>query len=180
MTIIIHEATQENIANVNQVDGSFEVNARLSLSARDGRISYTFLPVEPYTKRYPPDEIDYRAYIASPDKALYFAFCDGALAGQIILRKNWNKLAYVEDIAVDARFRRQGIGRALMSRAVEWAKSQGLPGIMLETQDVNAAACRFYARFGFVPGGFDRLLYTATLPGSAELALYWYLIFSPE
>lgn len=66
--------------------------------------------------------MDYASYIDNPEKTVFFAYIDEQLTGQIILRKNWNGFAYVEDIAVDSRFRRQGIGRRLMNRAGVWAK----------------------------------------------------------
>ena len=34
-----------------------------------------------------------------------------------------------------------------------------MPGIMLETQNNNVAACKFYEKCGFVIGGFDFLVY---------------------
>ena len=48
---------------------------------------------------------------------------------------------------------------------------------MLETQNINVAACLFYARCGFVLGGYDRFLYRGLTPETDEIALYWYLIF---
>ncbi len=177
MVIEIREVDTSTVQSVNQVDGSLWVDSRLSLSAVDGKIHYTVVPVAGYLKPYEPEEIDASTYVSNPDRAVFFAYIDGRLAGQIILRKHWNRFAWVEDIAVDDQFRRQGVGQALMKRAVEWAKSRGFPGIMLETQDIRVAACRFYNSFGFVLGGFDRLLYHASLPGSAEIALFWYLLF---
>ena len=53
----------------------------------------------------------------------------------------------------------------------------GLPGIMLETQNNNVAACRFYESCGFHLGGFDRELYRGITPDTDETALFWYLIF---
>lgn len=84
---------------------------------------------------------------------------------------------FQDDFVVEAQYRGQGAGQALLHRAVEWAQSKGLPGIMLETQDINVPACRFYERFGFILAGFDRLLYQVTLPGADEVALFWYLLF---
>jgi ribosomal protein S18 acetylase RimI-like enzyme len=83
------------------------------------------------------------------------------VAGQVLLRRNWNHYGYVQDIAVDVRFRRRGIGRMLLSQGIEWARSKHLPGMMLKTQDNNVAACRFYESLGFQHGGFDQLLYKA-------------------
>jgi streptothricin acetyltransferase len=64
-----------------------------------------------------------------------------------------------------------------MQRAVDWAKAKHLPGIMLEAQDVNVIACRFYEKFGFTLRGFDTHLYKGLNPSTNEIALYWYLMF---
>jgi streptothricin acetyltransferase len=48
---------------------------------------------------------------------------------------------------------------------------------MLETQNINVAACLFYQRCGFTLGGFDRYLYRGLDPSTEEVALYWYLLF---
>lgn len=177
MVIEIREIDQSTVQKVNKVDGSFLVDSRLILSAVDGHIQYTIEPIPTYTKTYDIELLDYQTFIDNPDKIIYFAYADDEVAGQIILRVNWNKFAYIEDIAVDAHCRRQGVGKMLTARAIEWARSKKLPGIMLETQDINVPACCFYEHCGFVLAGFDRLLYKATLPGSEEIALYWYLIF---
>lgn len=63
-----------------------------------------------------------------------------------------------------------------MNKAVLWAEAVGLNTIRLETQSNNVAACRFYQRFGFVLGGYDRYLYCRMDPDvSADVALFWYL-----
>jgi RimJ/RimL family protein N-acetyltransferase len=40
------------------------------------------------------------------------------------------------------------------------------------------AACRLYESCGFQLAGFDRCLYQGRHPGTAEIALYWYLVFA--
>jgi ribosomal protein S18 acetylase RimI-like enzyme len=175
--IAIQELDEHNVQDVNRCDGTFIVDSQLVLHAENGIIHYSVVGVPPYQKHYPPDEIDYTTYIAHPDKAIFFAYVGGQLAGQIRLRKNWNRYAYVEDIAVDIQYRERGVGRALMARAVAWAKTKQLPGIMLETQNNNVAACQFYERCGFKLGGFDRYLYKGITQSTEEIALYWYLLF---
>jgi ribosomal protein S18 acetylase RimI-like enzyme len=64
-----------------------------------------------------------------------------------------------------------------MQKAVDWARERNLPGIMLETQDVNVPACRFYENLGFKLRGIDTHLYKGLNPNTDEIALYWYLIF---
>jgi hypothetical protein len=52
-----------------------------------------------------------------------------------------------------------------------------MPGIMLETQDVNVSVYRLYGKAGFILGGVDKKLYGATRYAH-ETALFWYKIFS--
>ena len=52
------------------------------------------------------------------------------------------------------------------------AGAVGLPGVMLETQNINVAVCRPYASCGFVLGGFDACRYHGVMPGTREPALF--------
>lgn len=175
--IIIHELADHNQADLNRCDNTFTVDAELCLAAEDGRISYTVRSVPPYEKRYGSETNDYTAYLGQPDHAAWLAYVDGQLAGQILAHENWNRFAIIWDIAVEPSFRRQGVGRRLIEHALRWARGRGLPGVMLETQNINVAACRLYARCGFVLGGFDAYLYRGVAPDTREIALFWYLLF---
>jgi ribosomal protein S18 acetylase RimI-like enzyme len=171
----IKPLTADTLDDLYRCDASFLVEAELHLHAESGQIRTTLHPVTPYVKSYPPDELDPVSYADSPDKAGFLAYVDGESAGQILLREYWNGYAYVDDIRVDARYRRGGVGRALMAAGIAWAKARGLPGIMLETQNNNVAACAFYERCGFVLAGFDNYLYRGIDRATREVALYWYL-----
>jgi len=177
MEITIEKITSTNIGDIGTCNGEFTINAKLVLHAENGEISYGLVDVPSTTKRYGEDDLDYTAYIDNPDKAVFLAYADGRFAGQITLRKSWNGYACIENIAVDTRFRRQGIGNELISRAKQWAQQQNLAGLMLETQNNNVDACRFYERCGFHLGGFDTQLYKAINRNTDEIALYWYLQF---
>jgi len=177
MKIRIRTIDQNLLQDVNRCDATFTVNAKLVLGAENGIIRYSVVPVEPYQKKYIFEEKDYPSYISDPDKTIYFAYIEEQLAGQIGVIKYWNEYAWIDDFFVDSEFRRHGVGKALMQKAVEWAKAKQLPGIMLETQNNNVAACRFYESFGFKIYGFDTYLYKGTNPTTDEIALYWYLIF---
>ena len=177
MPISIEEISAHNRHDLHRCDNTFTVDAKLVLRVEDDVPHLTVVSVPPYTKQYPRGDTGAQNDLAQLDKGIYFAYVDGKLAGQIVLFKNWNGYAYLDDIAVDRAFRRQGIGRALIDQAVAWAKARRLPGIMLETQNINVAACRLYERCGFVLVGYDRFLYRGLDPASEEIALYWYLVF---
>jgi len=50
---------------------------------------------------------------------------------------------------VDPRFRRAGVGDALVKHVIEWVSGQGCEQLFLWVTAVNAAAERLYARNGF-------------------------------
>lgn len=133
---------------------------------------------EPREKQYPPDEIDPAQYLETPKRAIFLAYEDGVPVGRIVLRRNWNGNAFVEDITVRRAARGRGAGSALLARAGDWARGQGLYGLMLETQDINLLACRFYQKNGFRLGGVDSCLYrNFEEPYRRETALFWYVHF---
>lgn len=178
MTITIHEIDKTNVQHFGQCDSSFTANSKLILNAEDGKIGYSVVDVPPYTKQYyDTDQVDLSDYISNPNKIIFLAYMNAELAGQIRVVKYWNGYAYIDNFAVDTKHRRQGVGRKLVEQAIEWAKSKGLPGLMLETQNNNVAACKLYERCGFELRGFDTNLYKGVNPSTDEIALYWYLIF---
>ena len=177
MKITIREMDKETLHQINQCDASFTVDSKLIMSAKNGKISYTLVSVSPYTKQYEIEETDFKIFISNPDRIVIFAYANDELAGQVRIMKYWNGYAYIDNIAVDTKFRRQGVGRALIERAIEWARTKGFPGIMLETQNNNVAGCKLYESCGFELRGFDTHLYTGLNPNTDEIALYWYLNF---
>jgi ribosomal protein S18 acetylase RimI-like enzyme len=175
--MIIREIDQTNIKDFGRSDISFTGRSKLILKAENGMISYAIVDVPPYTKQYKAKEFDPKFYMGHPDRAIFFAYLDENPAGEIKLRKNWNEYAYIDSIVVDANYRNQGIGRALIKKVIEWARQKSFPGLMLETQDNNVSACLFYESCGFELRGFDTQLYKGANPDSDEIALYWYLVF---
>ncbi|WP_363796348.1 GNAT family N-acetyltransferase [Lysobacter firmicutimachus] len=158
-------------------DSSFAVDSRLRLRSEGGAIAYDIEPLPPYRKRYgdEPGDEDLDEHFEGEQAAGFLAILDGAVIGRVLVSTAWNGLALIDDIAVDAGQRRSGAGAALLQRATDWARERGLPGVVLETQDRNVAACRFYARHGFVLGGYDRMHYAHDPALREETALFWYL-----
>ena len=151
------------------------VTSRLALAMENETLAYTIVPVEPYERDYAAEDVDYG--FENDSTTVFFAEIDGKLAGRIKMMKWWNQFGYVEDIVVNPGYRGLGIGRQLLECGIHWARENGFPGVMLETQDNNVPACMLYQSCGFVLGGFDRNVYKAINPDTKETALYWYLIF---
>jgi GNAT superfamily N-acetyltransferase len=85
-------------------------------------------------------------------------------------------LAVLWDLRVAPAARGRGVGRALFAAAAGWAATRGCRQLKVETQNVNVAACRFYARQGCTLGAIHRFAYPG-LP--AEAQLLWYLALAP-
>ena len=69
------------------------------------------------------------------------------------------------------------MGFALLQAVEDWARARGCRQLKVETQNINVAACKFYARQGFVLAAVDRFAYP-TLPH--EIQLLWYKNLIPE
>ena len=65
-------------------------------------------------------------------------------------------LAVLWDLRIRSASRRSGVGSLLFRATAEWAVAHGCKQLKVETQNVNVAACRFYARMGCTLGGINR------------------------
>ncbi|GEN07681.1 streptothricin acetyltransferase [Myxococcus fulvus] len=166
-------------AELSGSDFSFDVEEE-AVAPFDGPTLSRTVPVTRYTKRYEL-EADLVETTDPAQSLIVVARSDGQVAGYILVSRAWNHCAQVDDFAVARSHRRQGLARALMDEAVRWTRERGLQTIRLETQSNNVPACRFYERYGFRLGGFDRYLYSA-IPSQPrpEVALFWYLRVSPS
>jgi ribosomal protein S18 acetylase RimI-like enzyme len=170
--MIIETVERLSDADIAQCDFSFDIRSELVAPYRDP-IEHA-RPVEPYRKAYTFDAGDFAGI--GPDRLLAVAREGGRLCGYILASESWNGYASVDDLAVDRAVRGSGVGLRLMDRAVQWARERGLPGMRLETQSNNVAACRFYRRCGFVLGGYDEYQYATVPELRNEVALFWYLM----
>jgi ribosomal protein S18 acetylase RimI-like enzyme len=61
------------------------------------------------------------------------------------------KTGEVESLFVDAAYRSEGIGSALVTRGLAWMDSFGVVRKQVSVSDGNEAAWEFYRKFGFYP-----------------------------
>lgn len=174
--ITIKPLKDQFVTIVNVANDPFPIIGKIIPRFYDGVWSYEEdLYDTPSETRFPDDNLDWTTYIDSNEKIVLLTFCEDVCIGQIRLVKDWNRFAYIENIAVKKDFRKSGVGHLLLEAAETWAKEQSLIGLSLEAQNDNLIACRFYTKEGFVLGGVDTLKQSAN--PKIDLTLYWYKIF---
>lgn len=82
----------------------------------------------------------------------------------------WNNSAILWNLMIDLDYRGQGLGRRLWHRAVEFARQCEVRAILIETQNTNVAACKFYERMGCQLCGIHEAYYEDEI---GETALFW-------
>jgi len=92
---------------------------------------------------------------ADPDRALLVATVDGALAGTVdlllvrpSLTHGGRPWAAVENVVTDRRFRRRGVGRALMEEAARRSREAGCHRLQLLSRVQRTQAHAFYRAIG--------------------------------
>ena len=182
---MIVEVNEDNIKDINKSNVSYKVFGKIipEFIENEWKIKEELLD-NTYEYEYPIEEDDYNDFINNYDKNIFLYYWKNECVGQIIFKKYWNENTYIQDFAVNRNYRNKGIGSLLMDKVVEWTKNRNLKGIMLETQDVNIAACRFYQKYGFILGGVDIMLYSnfrgvdtmlfSNFKDHDQKALFWY------
>lgn len=110
-----------------------------------------------------------RAFLARVDEVAagicLIAICPASLT----LGEFW----MVRDLFVDPRWRRLGVARALLDAVRAAAERHGALRLTLQTEDDNAAALRFYERYGFVSVTGLRHLTLALAPAGPTPPAPW-------
>jgi GNAT superfamily N-acetyltransferase len=188
MTIEISEESPHILAEYARITIAFTVDHILDVAADGGNPGRFILSKRrletPYIKDY--DAIDGEGPTHWPrlfdlsNWGLLIARIEGEIAGGaaiafstpgIEMLEGRSDLAVLWDIRVAPEFRGLGVGTALFHVAEQWAAAQGCLQLKVETQNINAPACRFYARQGCLLGAVNRQAYPG-LP--EEIQLLWY------
>lgn len=121
----------------------------------------------PYVAEAEPDERQYQArLLAHSASAIWLAFTDGRAVGlqsfqpppsSISPMLRSGRCTYLLHGFTEMGERGRGIGEALLSRAMGWAREAGYEHCLLNFLSTNALAARFWMRNGFRP--IERRLY---------------------
>jgi ribosomal protein S18 acetylase RimI-like enzyme len=104
----------------------------------------------------PPSAAQLQEIVASPASILLVAqdpARENRIAGALTLvlfRIPTGVRAWIEDLVVDAEYRRQGVGSALTRAAIERAREEGARTVDLTSRPSREAANRLYRKLGFV------------------------------
>jgi GNAT superfamily N-acetyltransferase len=120
-----------------------------------GMYEWLFAPPGSVPPRWDPDRA--RAAIAQaiedPESTVLVAEHRGELRGLCTAYLDMNSVRFgarcwVEDLAVSPEHRSQGVGKALLDAAKDWARDRGATHLELDSSDTRADAHRFYEREG--------------------------------
>lgn len=115
------------------------------------------IEIESFT--LPWSEKSYRAEL--DNKYANYIVCDieGEIAGYggiwVIFEE-----AHITSIAVDMKFRGNGLGKALMKELEGFARRKGAEVILLEARQTNSRALEMYKGLGYKPRGLRRAYYS--------------------
>ena len=158
---IIDKAHEKDINLRNEPFLQF---GRMITSYVDGQWSYTvqlFSEEEKSELCFPDENYDFDKL--APDHLFIGAYDGETCVGVAVLKDDWFKYMYLDDLKVSSAYRGQGIGAGLINASMEAAKSRGYSGLYTIGQDNNLAACKFYLKMGFEIGGFDNRIYKGTV-----------------
>lgn len=158
MMITIRQIFADRKNDVNIPNEPFALWGKMIPSLRHGKWDYETVEFPEVTEMCFPDFT-----YDTQDGGFYFGAYDGdACVGVAVLRKQMFKYLYLEDLKVNKKYRRQGVGGMLMTACMEKAREEGMQGVCAVAQDNNLSACLFYIKQGFQIGGFDNRSYRGT------------------
>ena len=94
------------------------------------------------------------------DTSLFYAAVEnGRVIGYIGMSAVIDE-GYIFNVAVDAEHRRRGVGTALITELVNYAKNNGFSFLTLEVRESNRDAVSLYSQLGFIEVGRRRAYYS--------------------
>ncbi len=112
--------------------------------------------LEEYSYTHPDDVQAYLSWLFRRDaEGIWLVEEDGKVVGFVASDGNWfskregKVVGALHELVVLPEYRRRGIGRALVERALEYFKSRGLDMAELWVGDENSYAMSFYKNLGF-------------------------------
>ncbi|MGW8224747.1 MAG: GNAT family N-acetyltransferase [Anaerolineales bacterium] len=150
---------------VHYSSGEESISFKLALT----RLEQTFRKRFTYLDE---ETIEYCAGVVTQGYS-FGAFDQQELVGLLIAEPRWwNKDLWVWEFHIAAPYQRKGIGRRLMTNAVQKAEVANLRSITCETQNTNVNAIQVYRKLGFRVEGIDISYYSNEDYPDGEIAIF--------
>jgi GNAT superfamily N-acetyltransferase len=149
--------------DINLPNEPFQLWGRMIPSYENETWHYTvteYAPQDISEMCFPDEDYDYDGLFE--DHVFVGAYDGDKCIGVAILVDDWFKYMYLDDLKVCKSYRKQGVGKALLDKALEIANARNYNGLYTIGQDNNLNACMFYLKMGFTIGGFDNHIYRGT------------------
>lgn len=160
----------QDVDEIMALDASFTTDVVLDVEA-DAE-GFRLVPrrlASPLVKRFPLDDLGARA--RSWDAALV-AVGEGRIAGVLSAElQAWNRRLVLSHFYVVPRWRRHGVGRALVAEAAAQGAALGARRLWAEASNINVPGLEAYRALGFRLCGLDASLYRDT-SAEGEIALF--------
>ena len=167
-----------SIADYAQVPCAFHVTSELDVDLLESQAVFTERAVSPaYIKDYDaiPDNrpTDWPVKFDASAWQLFGAFdgdtrVGGAVAVPREIGRATTSTTELWDLRVAPSARGRGIGQLLYEAVAHWSRERHQASLVIKTQHVNVAACRFYRARGCVIQSITRQAYP-TLPNEARI-----------
>ncbi|MBQ3483892.1 MAG: GNAT family N-acetyltransferase [Clostridia bacterium] len=189
MNITIREVGREYFSRYDSVSMNVEVHSEYRVRLLDSGLGGLLLeevPVTPHVKDLSQYEraTEYETLFNIATWRFFMAFDGETPVGALTLAGPTEHLYMLNgrtdacvlwDIRVADGYKHQGIGQQLFDMALAAARETGYRQMIIECQNNNVPACRFYRKQGAVLGKIDRYAYYDDPMLRDETQLIWYL-----
>lgn len=185
MQIRIVKESNDFLKYYSKVPISFTVDSILKVNPITNGINgfeIEEISVSPWVKDYDAIEapISWKSHWDLSQWGIYSAYHDDNRIGGIIIAFNtegvWKlegrkDIAVIWDIRIKPEYRRVGVGKQLVKKAIEFSRKRNCKYLKVETQNVNVPACNFYKNCGFTLGSINLYAYHEY---PEEVEMIWY------
>ena len=110
------------------------------------------------------DEESARLFLSNPANYFFACIDDNKIIGyacghELNRLDNAGNMMYIHGVGVHADYRRQGIGKQMMTAIKQWCKLNGIRKMFLYAHKTNTAACALYASVGGIAHRDDNVSY---------------------
>ena len=171
--LIVRDALPEDLDACLKLDHTYSTEFvwQMEVQKESGRSTFTFRTVRlprPMRVLYARDAAALQSALPQRD-CLLVANVGERVCGYLSLQADPEEAnGWVRDLAVEARYRRRGLGGALLKAARQWAREHHLVRLTVETQTKNYPAICFCEKYGLALCGFNDQYYA-----NQDIALFF-------